>query len=201
MCDPPRTRGSVASGARRSSSVLTDSAAASRGRWSSASRRLPDSSLLNVDTSMLDRPATSSSVSPCCMRSSRSRRRTRTSTLSCPFASMAKELGSLAWRLQARGMNTAKEHWEQHYGERDRVWSGRVNVRLVEVVSTLEAGRELDHHHEFPSGEEVVGSLDLDGDEWERVRVESVERQATGPDGQTATWVDNVIVLRRRGGD
>ena len=41
-------------------------------------------------------------------------------------------------------MNTAKEHWEEHYGERDRVWSGRVNVRLVEVVSTLEAGRALD---------------------------------------------------------
>jgi SAM-dependent methyltransferase len=224
---------------------------------------------------------------------------------------MAKELGSLAWCLQARGMNTAKEHWEQHYGERDRVWSGRVNVRLVEVVSTLEAGRaldlgcgegadacwlaergwtvvavdisdtalqraaaevdarglgdridfaqhdlsdsfpdgtfdlisaqflhstvpldrlrilsnaadavrpggvllivdhagpppwasKLDHHHEFPSAEEVVVSLDLDNGEWERVRVESVERQATGPDGQAATWVDNVIVLRRRDGD
>jgi SAM-dependent methyltransferase len=224
---------------------------------------------------------------------------------------MAKELGSLVWRLQARGMNTAKEHWEQHYGERDRVWSGRVNVRLVEVVSTLEAGKaldlgcgegadacwlaergwtvvavdisdtalqraaaevdarglgdridfaqhdlsdsfpdgtfdlisaqflhstvpldrlrilnnaadavrpcgvllivdhagpppwasKLDHHHEFPSAEEVVGSLDLDDGEWERVRVESVERQATGPDGQAATWVDNVIVLRRSDDD
>ena len=34
----------------------------------------------------------------------------------------------------------AKEHWEEHYGERDRVWSGRVNVRLAEVVSTLEPG-------------------------------------------------------------
>ena len=41
-------------------------------------------------------------------------------------------------------MNTAKEHWEEHYRERDRVWSGRVNVRLVEVVSTLAAGRALD---------------------------------------------------------
>jgi len=221
---------------------------------------------------------------------------------------MAKELGSLAWRLQARGMNTAKEHWEQHYGERDRVWSGRVNVRLVEVVSTLEAGRALDlgcgegadacwlaergwtvvavdisdtalqraaaqvdarglgdridfaqhdlsdsfpdgtfdlisaqflhsmipfdrprvlkhaagavrpggtllivdhasppprmaksdHHHEFPSAEEVIASLNLDAGEWERVRIESVERQATRPDGQTVTWLDNVMVLRRR---
>jgi SAM-dependent methyltransferase len=223
---------------------------------------------------------------------------------------MAKELGSFGRCLQARGMNTtdAKEHWEQHYGERDRVWSGRVNVRLAEVASTLNAGRALDlgcgeggdacwlaergwtvvaidisdtalqraaaeaearglgdsiefaqhdlsdsfpdgtfdlisaqflhsmipfdrprvlkqaasairqggvllivdhagpppwasklaHHHEFPSAEEVIDSLDLDDGEWERVRVEAAERRATGPDGQTGTLVDNVIVLRRR---
>lgn len=202
----------------------------------------------------------------------------------------------------------AKEHWEQHYGDRDRVWSGRVNARLAEVVPTLKAGRvldlgcgeggdacwlaergwtvvavdisdtalqraaaeaearglgdriefaqhdlsnsfpdgtfdlisaqflhsmipldrprilrraagavepggvllivdhagpppwasKLDHHHEFPSAEEVIDSLNLDDAEWERVRVESVERQASRPDGQPATWVDNVIVLRRR---
>ena len=204
----------------------------------------------------------------------------------------------------------AKAHWEEHYGERDRVWSGRVNARLAEVVSTLEPGRALDlgcgeggdacwlaergwtvvavdisdtalqraaadadarglgdriefaqqdlsdgfpdgtfdlisaqflhstipldrprilkraadavrpngrllivdhagpppwasklaHHHEFPSAEEVVASLELDDGKWERVRVEAVERQATGPDGQQGTCVDNVIVLRRRGG-
>jgi hypothetical protein len=60
---------------------------------------------------------------------------------------------------------------------------------------------KLAHHHEFPSAEEVIGSLDLDNGEWERVRVEAAERQATGPDGQTGTLVDNVIVLRRRVGD
>ncbi len=60
---------------------------------------------------------------------------------------------------------------------------------------------KLDHHHEFPSADEVVASLNLDDADWERVRVESVERQATGPEGQVGTWVDNVIVLRRRGGD
>src|SRR3981189_2541062 len=38
----------------------------------------------------------------------------------------------------------AKAHWEEHYGERDRVWSGRVNARLAEVVPTLEPGRALD---------------------------------------------------------
>ncbi len=38
----------------------------------------------------------------------------------------------------------AKQHWEQHYGESDRVWSGRVNLRLAEVVPGLPAGRALD---------------------------------------------------------
>jgi SAM-dependent methyltransferase len=60
---------------------------------------------------------------------------------------------------------------------------------------------KLHQHHEFPSADEVVASLNLDEGEWERVRVESVGRQATGPDGQVGTLVDNVIVLRRRGRD
>jgi SAM-dependent methyltransferase len=206
-------------------------------------------------------------------------------------------------------MNTtdAKEHWEQRYAESNRVWSGRVNVRLAEVVSPLEPGHaldlgcgegadacwlaergwtvvavdisdtalqraaaaaqakglgdriefaqhdlsdgfpdgtydlisaqflhsmipfdrprllrravaavrpggllvivdhagpppwasKLDHHHDFPSAEEVIASLDLDED-WERARVDAVDREATGPEGQAATWTDNVIVLRRR---
>jgi len=57
---------------------------------------------------------------------------------------------------------------------------------------------KLHHHHEFPSAEEVVGSLDLDDRAWERVRVEAAGRQATGPEGQVGTLVDNVIILRRR---
>ena len=202
----------------------------------------------------------------------------------------------------------AKATWEEHYAERDRVWSGRVNVRLAEIASTVKPGRALDlgcgeggdamwlaehgwhvvavdisetalqravadadtrglgdridfaqhdlsssfpagtydlisaqflhsmvdldrprilrqaaeavapgglllivdhggpppwasklhHHHEFPSADEVVESLNLDAGEWERVRVEPVEREATGPDGQIGTLIDNVIVLRRR---
>ncbi|MFC7618960.1 class I SAM-dependent methyltransferase [Microlunatus sp. GCM10028923] len=35
-------------------------------------------------------------------------------------------------------------HWEAHYGATDRVWSGRPNQTLVEVVSGLDAGRALD---------------------------------------------------------
>jgi SAM-dependent methyltransferase len=205
-------------------------------------------------------------------------------------------------------MSDAQQVWEEHYTERDRAWSGRANVRLVEVAESLPPGRaldlgcgeggdamwlaergwqvvavdisetalaraaedararnvleridfqrhdlphtfvegvfdlvsaqflhsmveldrprllrmgaeaisaggtllivdhagpppwasKLDHHHEFPSADEVVASLSLDDSEWERVRVEAVDREATGPDGQVGTWTDNVIVLRRR---
>jgi len=38
----------------------------------------------------------------------------------------------------------AKEQWEQRYAESDRIWSGRVNVRLAEVVAPLRAGHALD---------------------------------------------------------
>lgn len=203
-----------------------------------------------------------------------------------------------------------KEHWEKHYGERDRVWSGRVNVQFADVVADLPPGRaldlgcgegadavwlaergwdvvavdvsetalgraaeaasargvadridflqldlsdgfpdgtfdlvssqflhstvrldrarilenaavalrpggrlvivdhgsappwasKLDHHHEFPSAEEVVAGLALSADEFERVRIEAVERQAVGPEGEQRPWMDNVIVLRRRAG-
>jgi SAM-dependent methyltransferase len=205
-------------------------------------------------------------------------------------------------------MTEGQQAWEEHYGERERVWSGRVNVRLAEVASLLPPARALDvgcgegadamwladqgwyvtavdisqtaldraiadaqarnlldridfqrhelpdtfpdgsfdlvsaqflhstvevdrpamlrlaadavtvggtllivdhagpppwasklhHHHEFPSAEEVVSSLKLD-DGWERRRVEAVDREATGPDGQSGVLTDNVIVLRRAG--
>jgi SAM-dependent methyltransferase len=205
-------------------------------------------------------------------------------------------------------MEEAKEHWEKHYGERDRVWSGRVNVQFADVVGDLPPGRaldlgcgegadavwlaergwnvvavdisdtalgrardaaksrgvvdridfvqldlsdgfpdgtfdlissqflhstvyldrqkalenalaalrpggrlvivdhgsappwvsKLDHHHEFPSAEEVVAGLDLGDGEFERVRVDAVLRDAVGPEGEQRPWMDNVIVLRRR---
>lgn len=200
-----------------------------------------------------------------------------------------------------------KEHWEQHYGERELIWSGRVNVQFADVVGDLTPGRALDlgcgegadsvwlaqrgwtvvavdisdtalgraraaavsrdvadriefvqrdlseglpegsfdlissqflhskvpldretilasaaaalrpggvlvivdhgapppwtsklDHHEFPSAEEVVAGLNLSADEFEQVRVDAVERQAVGPEGEQRPWMDNVIVLRRR---
>ena len=205
-------------------------------------------------------------------------------------------------------MSDAQHAWEERYGERERVWSGRVNVRLAEVADSMTPGRALDlgcgegadaiwlaehgwhvtavdisqtaldrarddaaarnlldridfqrrdltetfpdgtfdlvsaqflhstlewdrtqllrravetvvpggtllivdhaaappwaqhhhHHHDFPSAEGVVASLNLDAAQWVRERVESVEREATGPDGQHAVLTDNVMVLRRR---
>lgn len=205
-------------------------------------------------------------------------------------------------------MSETEEFWEQHYGAKDRVWSGRVNARLAEIAEPLTPGRALDlgcgegadaiwlarrgwevlgvdvsptalsraaqdaeaagagertrfeqhdlsasfpegrfdlvsaqffhcplstdrsyalrgaadavvpgglllivdhgstppwgwkdgHEHHLPSVHEVVEGMALDPAQWERVRVEAVEREATGPDGQAATIEDNVILLRRR---
>jgi SAM-dependent methyltransferase len=206
-------------------------------------------------------------------------------------------------------MSEAQEAWEEHYGEKERVWSGRVNVRLAEVVQQMTPGRALDlgcgegvdalwlaqhgwhvtavdisqtaleraaadaaarnlgdridfqrhdltkslpqgpfdlvsaqflhstvpmdrvrllrraadtvapggtllivdhaaappwasklnhHNHEFPSADEVVSSLNLDDSQWDRIRVEAVEREAVGPEGQPGVLTDNVMVLRRQ---
>lgn len=40
--------------------------------------------------------------------------------------------------------STAEQHWDRHYGERERIWSGRVNPRLAEIAGTLAPGRALD---------------------------------------------------------
>jgi SAM-dependent methyltransferase len=206
-------------------------------------------------------------------------------------------------------MSEAQQAWEEHYDVHERVWSGRVNVRLAELVEPMSPGRALDlgcgegadaiwlaergwhvtavdisqtaldraaadavarnladridfqrhdltesfpdgafdlvsaqflhstvpldrtrllrraadavaaggtlmvvdhgapppwttkldhHHHEFPSGDEVVSSLNLDDSQWDRVKVAALERDGLGPAGQQAVLSDNVIILRRR---
>ena len=49
----------------------------------------------------------------------------------------------------------------------------------------------------FPTPEESLNKLDLDPSRWHSEFVGAPERQATGPDGQTATVKDNIIALRR----
>jgi SAM-dependent methyltransferase len=41
-------------------------------------------------------------------------------------------------------MTEAQQYWDQRYREKERMWSGRVNRRLSEVVSTLTPGEALD---------------------------------------------------------
>ena len=53
------------------------------------------------------------------------------------------------------------------------------------------------HDHVFPSVDEVFATIDLPAGQWERVRVDTVEREAIGPDGEHGVLLDNVIVLRR----
>ena len=57
---------------------------------------------------------------------------------------------------------------------------------------------KLAQDYRFPSVDEVVASVHLDDDAWKRMQVESVSRSAVGPEGQTGTVTDNVILLRRR---
>jgi len=59
-------------------------------------------------------------------------------------------------------------------------------------------GTKVPHDHPFPSPEVVLADLDLPPTQWDRVRVDAVDRTATGPDGEVATLQDNVMVLRRR---
>lgn len=53
------------------------------------------------------------------------------------------------------------------------------------------------HDHPFPSADDVLAELNLPAAEWDRVRVETVDRPTTDPDGNPATIQDNVMVLRR----
>lgn len=55
-----------------------------------------------------------------------------------------------------------------------------------------------DHRHsDTPSPGEVLSALDLDPGRWRTERLDSPEREAIGPDGQSATVIDNVIAIRR----
>lgn len=55
-------------------------------------------------------------------------------------------------------------------------------------------------NHQFPSPHETLASLELDPARWSNVRVEAVERMVNGPDGQSATILDNIIAVERLAG-
>ena len=96
--------------------MLTPSASASEGRWSSASRRCPDSSRLSVETSRWARAATCRKVSPLASRSSRKRRRTRSSVLSLGADAFGGRVAMLATEFATpvtlRTVRIMNERWE-----------------------------------------------------------------------------------------
>ncbi|GAB3959020.1 class I SAM-dependent methyltransferase [Actinoallomurus acanthiterrae] len=49
----------------------------------------------------------------------------------------------------------------------------------------------------YPTPDEVSAELALDPAQWQVERADMPRRHAKGPDGQTATVVDNVLVIRR----
>ncbi|WP_405059573.1 class I SAM-dependent methyltransferase [Kribbella sp. NBC_01505] len=49
----------------------------------------------------------------------------------------------------------------------------------------------------FPTPDEIAVELDLDPSDWQVIRADKPSREATGPDGSTATVVDHVLAVRR----
>jgi SAM-dependent methyltransferase len=54
-----------------------------------------------------------------------------------------------------------------------------------------------DPHTRFPTQEEVQASLNLSPRSWRTERLETLQRQALSPNGQSGTVTDNIIALRR----
>ena len=68
---------------------------------------------------------------------------------------------------------------------------------IVDHAAAPPFAKKVPHDHPFPSPQEVLADLDLPAAQWDRLRVEQVDRDGTGPDGEPFTWCDNVMVLRR----
>ncbi len=68
---------------------------------------------------------------------------------------------------------------------------------IVEHASIAPWSWNQDRGTPFPKPEEILASLDLDLTQWQIERLATPARRATGPGGQVATVVDNVIAIRR----
>ena len=53
-------------------------------------------------------------------------------------------------------------------------------------------------HVRFSTPEETLAALDLDPDGWRTERLDAPRREVTDPDGQPATLVDHLVLVRRR---
>ncbi|MEU7960126.1 methyltransferase domain-containing protein [Micromonospora humida] len=69
---------------------------------------------------------------------------------------------------------------------------------VVEHGAVPPWGNAAHHHTRFPTPQETLADLDLDPDGWDVERRDAPQRQATGPDGQTGTLIDHLVLARRR---
>lgn len=72
------------------------------------------------------------------------------------------------------------------------------SLLIVDHGATPEWTWKDGHPHDLPTLRETLDSLALDFAQWETHRTDEVDRDGLSPDGQAVTWVDNVILLRRR---
>lgn len=49
----------------------------------------------------------------------------------------------------------------------------------------------------FPTPQETLATVRLETGQWQPIRIEAASRIATGPTGETATVIDNILALRR----
>ena len=68
---------------------------------------------------------------------------------------------------------------------------------LVEHASIAPWSWNQDPQTRFPTPEQILASLDLALARWRIERLAAPVRQATGPDGQSASVTDNVVAIRR----
>ncbi|MEV4576525.1 class I SAM-dependent methyltransferase [Nonomuraea jabiensis] len=71
---------------------------------------------------------------------------------------------------------------------------------VVDHGSTAPWSWNQDPDLHFPTPAEVAAELDLDPARWTVLRADMPHRQATGPAGQTATVIDNVLLIQRAAG-
>lgn len=67
---------------------------------------------------------------------------------------------------------------------------------IVDHASVSPWSWDPDQQTRFPAPEETLAELELPRGHWRTERLDAPQRQATGPDGQTATVTDNVILVR-----
>jgi SAM-dependent methyltransferase len=68
---------------------------------------------------------------------------------------------------------------------------------IVEHASIAPWSWNQDPQTRFPTPEATLHSLELDQEKWQVERLAAPPRQATGPGGQIATVIDNIIAIRR----